>query len=88
MSKVFTIKQNILKIISDAEPITTSFMNKSELLEIEFVKLYSSLPDFYRYSISSDNNLMAELNEGKQWWVIGSIDNTEGLLFPRFNPTK
>lgn len=43
-----------------------------QLKENEVVKKWLKQKHFYRLSLS-DNALMAELKEGKEWWVIGYL---------------
>ena len=59
------------------------FDTTEELLEIDFVKNWSKIETFYRYSISG-NHLMAEYENGKKWWVIGNIRNIVDL--PKWIP--
>jgi hypothetical protein len=51
------------------------------LLEIEFIKNFSTLPNFHRFSVGSTvqtpkglmNTLMAEYREGYEWWVVAYL---------------
>lgn len=54
------------------------FTTNEELFNIDFVKRFSENPKFYRYSVS-DNKLMCELDEGKDWYVIGFIEGDVDL---------
>lgn len=67
-----------------------TFSTIKELLDIEWVNSFKLLggqinPKFYRYSINRypygnkcsvgyENILMAEFNNGYEWWVVGYID--------------
>lgn len=76
---------------SSCEKETYHFLNLEQLLSIPFVKWYSDQSDFYRYSISIDDDdisLMAETNGGEDWWVICDIEGTkkdiQSLNLPKF----
>ena len=76
---------------SSCEKETHHFLNLEQLLSIPFVKWYSDQSDFYRYSISIDDDdisLMAETNGGEDWWVICDIEGTkkdiQSLNLPKF----
>ena len=70
----------------------TEFNNSKELLNTEWVKIFAKDEDFYRFSISVDNDtfqhsLMAELNGGYKWFVVAYIrdkDITQILDLPKF----
>lgn len=66
------IRQHIPNFVSGYEPETIKFNDTEELKNIEFVKHWSEGDDFFKYSLSG-NHLMAELNNGNTWWVIGTI---------------
>lgn len=54
------------------------FNTLEELLAIPWVKSFSMLEGFYRYS--ADTYLMAELKDGYHWWCIGKLRHpVEGL---------
>lgn len=57
------------------------FTNEEDLLEIGFIKKFSEHVGFYRYSISR-NCLMAEYDEGANWWVCAQSKDFEGLDLP------
>ncbi len=40
---------------------------------------------FHRWSID-ENRLMCETNGGRNWWVVGFIDDTRGLDLPKWVP--
>jgi len=67
----------------DYDPKSYGFDTLEELLNIEFVKRFKNQKGFCRYSYSSPH-LMAEYNEGKKWWCVGSIRNNLGL--PKWEP--
>ena len=65
------------------------FETIQDLLDIDFVKIYSintnGEPDyyFYRYALF-DNYLIAEINDGRQYHIIGEIDDISNLnLLPK-----
>lgn len=77
----------------DTLPTYIEFNNVKELMGIDFVKRWSLNPLFHQYSISDDPDdvsLMAELNGGKEWWVIGSLqgDNIKNMHLPKWSPVR
>lgn len=79
------IKQRIPNFV-DGVPETSEFNTTKQLKKLKFVKRWSKDKEFLRYSISGDY-LMAELNEGTVWYVIGTIfGDTKGLDLPEFKP--
>ena len=62
----------------DFDPACVGFDTLEELLEIPWVKHFSTLKGFFRYS--GGDYLMAEVEEGYEWWAIGHLRNkVEGL---------
>ena len=52
------------------------FESVEELRKIPFVKRWIEGPHFERFSLNCSKSsvaLMAELREGKEWWVVGFI---------------
>jgi hypothetical protein len=52
------------------------FDTLDELLAIPWVKNFSDLKTFYRYSVSG-KCLMAEYRGGREWWVIGLLRHND-----------
>ena len=81
------IKQHIPASI-DGDRLTIEFNTQKELMNIPFVKNFSKLEGFYRYSISSSGGfsplLMCELRDGYDWWVVGFIDSMDGINLPEW----
>jgi hypothetical protein len=50
------------------------FDSIQDLIEIPFVKNFMELPGFHQFSMSG-NKLMASYHKGKEWWVVGFIEN-------------
>jgi hypothetical protein len=64
------------------------FNTLEELINIDFVKHWMNLKDFYRFSISPERDLlMAELNNGAEWWVIGYLENAN-IHLPIWNSVE
>ena len=89
------IKQHRPKFVDlDTQPQTIEFQNTEELLNIPFVKNFSTEQDFYKYSISVNHPghslLIAEYNKGQNWWVVGylSIEENSSLNLPIWKPQK
>ncbi len=58
-----------------------------ELLALEFVDRWTADPHFYRFSVSWNFGgadkcylLMAEMDEGKKWWVVAYLSGETDLL--------
>ena len=67
-----SIKQYIPNYVDGIDPETVKFFSTEELLKIPFVESWSKYPEFFQYSLS-ENLLMAEFKDGKEWWVVGYI---------------
>lgn len=58
---------------------TCEFSTLEEMKYIPWVKGFTEIKNFHRFSYS-DNHLMAEYREGKEWWVVGTLSEIpEGL---------
>ena len=71
----------------DSEPCSQSFNTLEELLNIDWVNIWATCKDFYRFSISVGNSrpmLMAELRDGYSWWVLGYLENLDGIDLPKW----
>lgn len=55
------------------------FDTLEELLKISWVANFAKSLAFHRFSVS-DNHLMAEYHDGREWWVVGFLKNpVDGL---------
>lgn len=57
--------------------------SKKELFDISWIKKWSEIENFSRFSLS-DDMLMCEFDEGKKWYVIAKMldpENTLGIAF-------
>ena len=87
------IKQHRPAYFTGFETLEVEFDDLDSLLDIEWVKNFTKCWDsdntFYRFSVVREDNygykLMAELNEGKKWWVVGFI-NTDVEELPDWSP--
>jgi len=80
------IRQHIPNFVDlDEYPEEIEFSTLNELLEIPFVKSKTKYDDFLKFSIS-DNHLMVEFDEGKTWYVVGSIDDVTNIDLPNWEP--
>ncbi len=65
------------------------FTDIQELLDIKFVKTWRTNVDgtkdnyFHRYSLK-DKDLVVEFNNGKNWVVIGNINDVSDLILPKW----
>jgi hypothetical protein len=80
-------KQHIANY-SSCERLENHFLTTEQLLSIPWIKQYTTYEDFYRFSLCKDEwgvSLMAEMNKGKDWWVVCDlIGVTEKLNLPKF----
>ena len=58
------------------------FNTVEDLLNIPWVKSFSDDSEFYKYGIS-DELLMATYKEGRNYWVVGSIEHPELVKLPK-----
>ena len=72
-SKNMKIKQHIPNYCSGIESQIDEFSNLKELKNIKWVNPRHEDENFYRFSIS-EKFLMAEYNEGYDWYVVGYLD--------------
>lgn len=66
-----------------SEPLP--FRTKEELLALPEVASWKEVASFYRFSVAdpvTNPTLMAELDEGQKWWVVGYLESAEGLGLP------
>ena len=87
-----TIKQHIPNFVSGIDPVTWNFENRNELLSIDFVKRWID-EDFHQFSVSEYYDcilLMAELEDGNKWYVIGYITgiSEDDLGLPKFKAKR
>lgn len=68
------IKQYRPNYYSGFDNEEADFNSVDELLNISWVKNFSNDRSFYRYSVS-DDTLMAECNNGYDWYVVGILDS-------------
>lgn len=75
---------------SGFENETVSFSSTEELLEIPFIQNFKH-GKFSSFS-KSDNRLMAEYDDGYEWWVVGMIKSPELVDLPewkaKYRPTE
>lgn len=79
-----TFKQHIPGFISGLDPVSFHFDCLDELLQNEIVHRWTVDPAFYRFSLSHGDTLMAEMDGGAKWWVVGFVKDgdTAGLNLP------
>jgi hypothetical protein len=66
-------RQHIPAFCEGFDPQIAEVNSTEELLELNSVSQWRyNFKDFYRYSID-DNHLMAELDEGRKWYVVGYV---------------
>jgi|ERR1700722_13624773 len=93
-----TFKQHIPGYCSGSDPFEFYFDTVEELLANEWINNWTKHPfdteepkrpnpEFYRFSLS-DNRLMYEGKNGKEWWVVGYICHPELIDLPKWVPVK
>jgi hypothetical protein len=84
-----TITQHRPAYVTGFENEVVAFTTTAELLAIAFVAGFRSLDGFYRYSVSRNRQLMlmAELDGGRKWWVVGYLD-TDCPDLPDWQPVR
>lgn len=87
--KKFRLKQRFPNFFSGFTPKEYEFDTVAELMELPFVKQWVSKNNFFKLSKSrmdsSQQILMCELNEGKDFWAIGWLYNSYDLELPVFS---
>ncbi len=76
-------RHHIPNSIAIDRPADVEYASLEELLAIPVVVRFQSKENFYRWSVSKDQ-LIAELDEGYKWWVVGFI--TETFSLPPWEP--
>ena len=92
------IRQHIPNYFEGFDPKESEFDTKEELLKIPWVKNWSKEHTFYQFSLSiheidhTKALLMAELEKGTEWWVVGylfgSKEELENLSLPKWESKK
>lgn len=84
------IKKNIPNFVSGIEPQEIEFNNLTELMAIPWVKQWADDENFFRFSVSDGCYLLAEVDAGKKWWVIGYLSDVLDyqLDLPRHEPVE
>lgn len=67
------IRKHIPNFCSGLESQEVEFNSLTELMAIPWVKQWTDDENFFRFSISNEHHLMAEMDAGKKWWVIGYL---------------
>jgi len=67
-----TIKQHIPAFCEGFDKKTAEFNTLEELLGVAFVKNFTRVPTFFRFS-QNDRHLIAEYRGGREWWVVGYL---------------
>lgn len=79
------VKRHIPSFCSAIPKEEENFSNLDELFSIEWISIWTRVNNFYRFSKSKDL-LIAELNKGNNWWVIGYIKYPELVDLPEWIP--
>ena len=84
----YQVRQRRPNYFSGFDAEVVDFDSSEELVSIDFIKNWAAEPDFYR--LSRDGiHLMAELKEGRSWWVIGIFaEDYDDLDLPQWVPVN
>jgi hypothetical protein len=74
-----TVTQYFPAFMDMGEPEVVQYDTLEDLLNIDWVKKFSTIDDFYRFS-SDAKFLMIERRGGEKWYVIGILDKPEDRL--------
>lgn len=78
-------RQRIPNYFDGHTPQTFSFNDTEDLLSNPLLSDIPTYKNFYRFSMS-DDALMLELKNGKEWWVLGYIKDPEVIDLPTWEP--
>lgn len=71
---MIAFKQHIPAFVDGQEPVETVVESQDELLALPCVSAWRAEGNrFHRFSLADDRYLMAELNGGQEFWVVGYI---------------
>lgn len=82
------VRQHIPSFFEGFEPTKTYVFTAPQLEKLEFIHKWTQHPGFYRLAVhrhyyqrrGEDVHLMlAELQEGKEWWVIAYLEGDDSL---------
>lgn len=90
-----TIRQHVPGFVDlgDEEPRHAEYSTKEELLQIPWVASYMTryehpaVKPFHRWSLS-DHWLMAEFDEGREFWVVGFLSDPIAIDLPQWVAPK
>lgn len=81
-----TIHRHLPAYVTGRDNVSATYETTGQLLAIEWVAVWTTVPKFHRFSVSKGIRLlMAEFNEGNSWFVVGRFEAEESLL-PAFEP--
>ena len=67
--------------VDESDRIIVQFETLEELLEIPFIKNWTTIPEFYQFASSPSGRLIGQFKGGYEWWVIGTLKHpVEGLI--------
>lgn len=88
----YTIQEYIpLFIDTDHEPVTDSVETLDELMALPWVKKWTQVENFHRFSVAQNTvqpSLMAEFNNGLTWWVTGFFKGSVPPELPTWTPPE
>lgn len=79
-----TFKEHIPPYVSGYEPEQIKYESTEDLLKNKIFDHWRNQKDFYRFSLSNEGYLMAELDNGRHWWVTGIVSGICDL--PNWEP--
>lgn len=84
-SRMNKFKQHFPRFIDAPESarVEIPFLDTSDLLALDCVKQFAKHPDFTEFA-KSDNRLMAMLDGGERWLVVGYIEHPDRVSLPNW----
>ena len=83
------IRQHIPNSCDFGDPEIAHFDGTADLLAVPWVKQFkdAGMGRFYRFSLEG-HRLMAEYNQGRKWWVIGTLKLLDNVDLPQWWPNR
>lgn len=85
------VRQHIPNFFEGFEPEKTYVFTAEDLERVEFLHRWTQHPGFHRFSVHRNyydgklkaggamHLMLAELNEGKEWWVVAYLEGDDSL---------
>jgi len=84
MNKIMQHRPSFIDIAEDVQG--AAFDNIESLESIPFVRRFMTIKRFSGFAIADGDTLIATYKNGKEWYVVGFIENTTGIDLPEWLP--